>query len=126
MIAALGFAQRGAAAKRCVTRALARNVQACSELCLLSVTEPLLERGLCDVEARGDCRSEDAVDRRLVRNVCAMACGDARATPGADAPDPPEDEPEAQVSGADAGCDADPVAAAASVARKARPLWFAD
>ena len=65
------------------------------------------------------------MDGRLVKNVCAMACGDARATPGADSPDPPEDEHEAQVSGADADCDADPVAAAASVARQARPLWVA-
>ncbi len=48
-----GLAEHGAAAKRCVTRTLARNVQACSELCWLNAREQLLERGLCDLKLMG-------------------------------------------------------------------------
>jgi len=57
------------------------------------------------------------VPRRVVKNLCAMACGDPLETPSAALPDVPEDEPDQAAPTAAAP------APAACVARQARPPW---
>ena len=84
-----------------------------------------VELGLHGIIITPKCFSNSrrpATARRVVKNVCAMACGDHRDTPSAAGPDPPEDEPDqAAAPAANGASDAntDPEAAAASVARQA-------
>jgi len=70
------------------------------------------------------CAGQALVPRRVVKNLCAMACGDPLETPSAALPDVPEDEPDQAAPTAAAAAGAgDPAAAAACVARQARPPW---
>jgi hypothetical protein len=72
---------------------------------------------VCQLDSR-----MSGMTRRLVRNICTMACGDPADTPSAAAPDPPD-----EACAPDVGRDgtngahmqaADPALAAAAVARQ--------
>ena len=94
----------------------------CSSPC--TAAHDMIVPGVCKTPLKQNSNFRcPAMARRLVKNVCAMACGDHRDTPSAAEPDPPKDEPDQAAPPAANGAsdtNADPAAAAASVARQAR------